>query len=192
MKRKQGPRERYEALLRAEQENPKDLSVQRALLLLGNQWKADGKNPDPSLIKCYLFHSFEHPECHDEETLQKMAREFFDAPRLQACMALASRPEEFLREYLAELAGQYVDIFIWHQKEHVPSLFGFVPPKKIPKFLALPMGDVIRNIFLSPFLSLEEQQLLSGVFYRACYGFLQGQTEPLDAYLGAEIRALIL
>ena len=192
MKRKQEIRQRYEALLQAERENSQDLSVQRALLLLGNQWKADGENPDPSLIKCYLFHAFEHPECHDEEAQKKMAREFFDDSRLHMCLALAPRPEEFMREYLAELAGQYVDIFLWHQKEHVPSLFGFVPPKRIPKYLALPMGDVIRNIFLSPFLSQEEQQLLSGVFYRACYGFLQGQTEPLDTYLGAEIRALIL
>ena len=189
---KQSIRERYEALIQAEKEKPEDLSVQRALLLLGGQWKADGRNPDPSLIKCYLFHAFEHPEYHDEDSQKRMARAFFDEPRLQACLHLASQPQEFLREYLMELAGQYIDMFIWHQKEHVPSLFGFVPPKRIPKFLALPMGDVIRNIFLSPFLSVEEQQLLAGIFYRACYGFLSGQTEHLDAYLGAEIRALIL
>ncbi|MBE5782415.1 MAG: hypothetical protein E7329_03760 [Clostridiales bacterium] len=185
-------RERYEQLLMKEQENPGDLSVQRELLLLGDHWKKDRKNPDPSLIKCYLFHVFEHPESHSEAQQKKMAREFFDAPRLKKCLALAKDPEAFMKEYLGEMAREYVDIFIWHQKEHVPSLFGFVPPKRIPLYLSLPMGDVIRNIFLCPFLSVAEQQLLSGAFYRACYGFLNGQTEHLDENLGAEVRALIV
>ena len=185
-------KERYEQLLIRERENPGDLAVQRELLLLGDNWKKDGRNPDPSLIKCYLFHAFEHPEAHDEQQQENMAREFFDAPRLQTCLALAKDPDAFMKEYLGEMARSYIDIFIWHQKEHVPSLFGFVPPKRIPRYLAIPMGDVVRNIFLCPFLSLEEQQLLAGVFYRACYGFLNGQTEHLDAALGAEIRALIV
>lgn len=180
---------RYEALLKAEAENPQDLSVKRELLLLGNGWRMDG---DPASIKSYLFHGFEHPEMHDEEDLQRMAREFFDDPRLKRCLQLAGQPSDFIREYLRELSGRYIDMFIWHQKEHVPSLFGFVLPKRLPGYLAVPMGDVIQNIFLCPFLSVEEQQMLAGAFYRACYEFLNGQTAHLDDYLGADIRALIV
>ena len=82
-------------------------------------------------------------------------------------------------------------MFIRNERSHVPALFGFVPPKRLVKFLSLPAADVIRNIFLCPFLSENEQTLLSGIFYRAFYQYVNGQTETLDHALGEEIRALI-
>ena len=40
--------------------------------------------------------------------------------------------------------------------------------------LARPMADVIRNILLCPFLSAEEQEMLSRVCYRVFYAALDG------------------
>lgn len=178
-------------LAQAERIAPDDLEVQRELLLLGENYRRDGKNPDPRLIKCYLFHGFEHPECHDEAEQQRMARELFDHPRLQRCLALSPAPQAFLAEYLQALADAYIDLFIRHDRAHVPGLAGLIPGKRLIGRLSLPAADVIRNIFLCPFLSEAEQKLLAGAFYRAFYQYVNGQSEALDAALGEAIRALI-
>lgn len=185
------PLKKQVLLAQAERIAPEDLAIQKELLLLGDLYKRDGKNPDPRLIKCYLFHIFEHPECHAEEEQEKMAREIFHHPRLQRCLSLAPVPQEFLKDYLLSLSDAYIDIFIRNERSHVPALFGFVPPKRLIRFLSLPAADVIRNIFLCPFLTQEEQALLAGSFYRAFYQYVNGQTEKLDETLGEEIRALI-
>ena len=190
-KKEKDPLKKHVLLSQAERIAPDDLSIQKELLMLGDLYKRDGKNPDLRLIKCYLFHSFEHPECHEESEQESMAREIFDHPRLQKCLSLAPVPQEFFKEYLHDLADAYIDLFIRNERSHVPSLFGFVPPKRLIKCISLPAADVIRNIFLCPFLSLEEQSLLAGAFYRAFYQYVDGQSETLDGALGQEIRALI-
>lgn len=185
------PKIKREYLLRAEALSLQSLAVQKELLLLGDLWRRDGRNPRPDLIKCYLLHAFEHPQAHDEETQRRMARELFDHPQVQKCLALTKDAAAFLREYLEQLSTQYVEIFIQGQREHVPGFLGYALPRRLPRYWAAPMGDVIRNIFLCPFLSVAEQQMLAGAFYRACYRCLEGRTEALDRALGAEIRALL-
>ena len=185
------PLKKHVLLSQAERIAPDDLAVQRELLMLGDIYKRDRKNPDPRLIKCYLFHIFEHPEAHAEDEQARLAREFFDHPRLQKCLALSPVPQAFLKEYLQALSDAYIDLFIRNERSHVPSLFGFVPPKRLIRFISFPAADVIRNIFLCPFLSLDEQTLLAGAFYRAFYQYVDGQSETLDGALGQEIRALI-
>lgn len=189
--REKNPRAQYECLMRAREMDGGNLAIEEALLMLGNLWQRNARQPDPRLVKCYLFHAFEHPEAHAEEDQRRMARELFDHPQLARCISLTEKPDEFLKRYLMNLSAQYLEIFIRGQRGHVPFLFGFVPPKRLPMYLAVPMGDVIRNIFLCPFLAENEQRLLAGAFYRACYQHLDGQTDALDADLGASIRALI-
>ena len=172
-------------LLQAEALFPESLALQKELLLLGEEaegWKS---------LKCFLLHAFEHPEMHTEEEEKSMAREIFSHPRLEKCLRLSPDPQAFMQAYLSAICGQYIEIFIENQREHVPGLLGYVMPGRLRKYFALPMGDVIRNIFLCPFLSAEEQSLLAGVFYRACFRHLNGQTDALDGQLGEEIRALI-
>ncbi|MBE5770478.1 MAG: hypothetical protein E7336_03775 [Clostridiales bacterium] len=190
-RKEKNPVKKQVLLAQAERIAPDDLAVQKELLMLGDLYRRDGKNPDPRLIKCYLFHIFEHPESHDEQEQEHMAREIFDHPRLQRCLALSPAPQEFMKEYLHDLSDAYIEMFIRNERAHVPSLFGFVPPRRLVKFLSLPAADVIRNIFLCPFLAENEQSLLAGAFYRAFYQYVNGHTENLDEALGEEIRALI-
>ena len=92
------PLKKHVLLTQAARIAPDNLAVQKELLMLGNLYQRDGKNPDPRLIKCYLFHIFEHPECHAEEEQRAMAREIFDHPQLQRCLSLTPAPQEFLKE----------------------------------------------------------------------------------------------
>lgn len=188
--RKAAPEMQEQALLQAEARSPEDLRVQRALLMLGDLPRRDPRKPDRHLIKCYLFHGFECPEDYDEPAQQAMARALLDHPRLRRCLALSRDPDAFLREYLTELSGKYIDMFLLSERQRLPQLFGFTLPRRVPVYLAAPAAAILRNIFLCPFLSQEEQQLIAGCFYRAYYQALGGQTGPLDEALGA-VRTLI-
>lgn len=181
----------HEMLLKAEALAPEDLPVQRALLLLGELYKRDGRTPNVRLIKFYLFHIFEHPEAHSEEEQREMARELFDHPRLRKCMALSPEPNKFLREYLREMAENYMRVFIEGDASHGVRLLGVAFAGRREVRLARPMADVIRNILLCPFLSAEEQEMLSRVCYRVFYAALDGHTGALDGLLGPEICGLL-
>lgn len=185
------PVEKYARLTAAETLAPEDLSVQRALLMLGKLYRRDGRTPNARLIKYYLFHIFEHPEAHPEKEQQEMAREFFDHPRLKRCLALSHDPEAFLREYLREMAESYIHVFIEGDSSHGVSLLGMPLAGKKDGRLARPVADVIRNILLCPFLTVEEQLLLGRIFYQAYYRYAEGRTRTLDGLLGPEICGLL-
>ena len=187
---KAAPADSERALLQAEALAPSDLRVQRALLMLGELPRRDPRNPDRHLIKCYLFHGFECPEAYDEAAQRFMARALLDHPRLRRCLALSPDPDGFLREYLIALSGQYIHMFLLGERGHLPTLFGFTLPRRVPVAMAEPAAAILRNIFLCPFLTEAEQGLIAGCFYRAYYQALSGQTGPLDEALGA-VRALI-
>lgn len=183
------PDKKYGLLKQALSLSPDSLPVLREMLVMGDydRWPRG----DLRRIGCYLFHGFEHPEQHTEEEQARMAAELFHSPLLDRCLALSDDPKEFLWEYHSALAANYVRIFIREDHSHLPYLFGFLAARKIPCYLARPMGDVIRNIFLCPFLSEEEKSRLAGCFYRACHQYLEGQTGPLDENLGASVCALL-
>lgn len=183
------PEKKYDLLKKAHALAPDSLPVLQEMLLTGDydRWPRG----DLRRIGCYLFHGFEHPEQHPEEEQQRMALEFFHSSLLDQCLALADDPQAFLKEYFTALGANYISIFIREDRAHMPYLFGYLATRKIPRYLAAPMGSVIRNIFLCPFLTGEQQSLLAGCFYRACYQYLEGQTGPLDENLGASICALI-
>lgn len=188
-KKEKDPKEQYALLLEAEMLDESHPDIQRALLYLGNGYLyAPG---DLRRIRCYPFHSFEHPEYYSETDQQALVHSLLHHPRMGKCLAFSPDPAAFQREFFTSLALDYITIFIREDRSHLPFLFSHLSQRKLPKWLAHPMSDVIRNIFLCPFLSLEEQSMLAGCFYRACYQYLAGAVDPLNICLGAEICALI-
>lgn len=185
------PKEKHALLTQAAALDPRDLAVQREILLLGDLWQRDGRHPDVTLIKCHLLHGFEHPEQYDEPAQRRMARELMDHPQVRLCLGIANDGPGFLQEYLQTLSRQYIETFIVPARGHVPGLLGYVMPRRLCRYLSAPMADVIRGIFLCPFLESDEQRLLAGAFYRACYGYLEGRVQALDGNLGAAICALL-
>lgn len=185
------PVNKHAYLTRAEELEPDNLKVQKALLLLGRLHERDPKHIDFSVIKSYLFHAFEHPEKHTEAEKERMARTFFDEDRLRRCLALSPDPDAFLRDYLEALGREYVHLFIASDSSHVPSLFGFSLKGSLPKYLAVPARDIIANILSSPHLNADEQRLLARQFYQAFHREVNGETSHLDRLMGPEIcRAL--
>lgn len=182
---------KHRLLSLAEAQNPDDLGTQKRLLLLGHLYERNSRNIDFSLIKCYLYHGFEHPEKHTEAELAQMAKELFHDPRLLRCLQLAPRKTAFLSEYLQELALQYLRIFIAGDSSHTPRAFGISLSSKLSGYLAIPAGDVILNILSSPYLSPVEMDLAAKAFYKAFYLDQGGRVRELDRLLGPEVLALL-
>ena len=185
----QDPQVVYQALTRAEALAPEDLAVQRRLLLHGRLHERSPRTMDLSVIPCYALHAFEHPEQHGETAQQEMIRGLFDGERLKRCLALCDQSERFLSDYLLELSRAYMRIFVAPDTSHAPRLFGISLKGSLHRYLAVPARDILMNILSSPFLTPTESIPLAKAFYQAFYEHGQGDTQALDALLGAEIRA---
>lgn len=185
------PKDRYAILLQAEKADPDNLQVQRKLLLHGRWHERNPAKFDFSVIKCYLLHAFEHPEDHQPQEQQRMTRELFDDERLLRCLELTDNKPQFIREYLEDLAREYMQIFVSGDNRHVPRVFGISFKGSLVKYLAYPAKDIISNIFQSPYLNAEEARMLAQAFYRAFFEHAHGQVGELDKLLGPEIRALL-
>ena len=144
---------------------------------------------DPTVISCYAFHAFEHPEAHSAQEQQGLIRGLFDSPRLQRCLQLSPEPAAFLQEVLLELARRYMRIFVAPDTSHAPRVFGLSFKSSLHRYLAVPARDILTNILSSPHLSKEEARLLAQAFYRAFYEDAQGDSQALDSLLGAEVCA---
>lgn len=176
---------------RAEALAPDSLPVQRAKLMLGRLYERDPGKIDFSVIKCYMLHVFEYPDRHQESDIRLKTREVFDHPQLQRCLALAADPDAFLRGYLEDISLEYIRVFLASSASHMPSVLGFTLRHSPAHYLAAPMAQIIANMLSSAYLRANEQQLLAGMFYRACHRYLNGDTRHLDAALGPEtMRAL--
>ncbi len=185
------PARRYAYLKKAEEAEPDNLAVQRSLLMLGRLHERNPKVIDFSVIKCYLFHAFEHPEKHTEKEIQSMSRDLLDNERLKRCLSLAADAEAFRLSYLEELAREYVRLFLVSDSGHVPSIFGFSFKSNIAKHLAPHAQTILTNILSCPHYGAEEQRLVARQFYKAFSMEMNSQTLELDKLLGAGIcRAL--
>ncbi|MGI6688975.1 MAG: hypothetical protein ACOX6Y_11645 [Christensenellales bacterium] len=179
----------HEALTRAEALAPDNLDIQKRLLLLGRLHERNPKRFDFSVIKCYILHAFEHPEVHNDSQREQMIREVFDHPRLKKALSLAEDANAFLQEYLLALSQDYMRMFVAGDNSHVPRVFGFTFKGSLPKYLAVPAGDIITNILASSLLSEIEGKMLAKAFYRAFYDYVAGDVKDLDKSLGPQVRA---
>ncbi len=178
------PAHRYALLLEAERLAPNDLAVQRALLMHGRLHERDGRRLDYSVIKCWLFHVFEHPEQHDEQGQERSAHELLHGERLVQCLALADDPQAFLRAYLTELASEYMRIFILPDRSHAPWAFGLALTGRKGRHMARPAADVIHNLSSCPWYTAAEQRMTARAFYQAYHQAMDGDVQALDALLG--------
>lgn len=178
------PKYAHRLLTRAEVLAPDSLDVQRALLMHGRLHERDSRTMDYSVIKSYLFHAFEHPEKHSEEEQRRMARELFDDRRLKLCLELSPDQEAFLKDYLEDLAKDYMRIFVAADSSHSPRVLGMGRASQLYKYLAKPASDIILNLLSSPYLSAQEQVLAASAFYRAFYRAMDGQVKELNSALG--------
>lgn len=181
----------YACLKKAETLDPDNLSVQRALLMLGRLHESGRDPADYSAIKSYVLHSFEHPEKYSEDRLKSAAGQLFADPRLTRCLSLAPDPQAFTEQYLDDLAEEYMRIFIAGDSSHAPRVFGFSARIRMGTYLARPVNDLISNALQSPFLSQDQRRMTARAVYKAFSRQMGAETKALDQLLGAEICRVI-
>ena len=181
-KEEKDPRRQHELLSQAEKLSPDSLAVQSALLYLGRLHERTAKRVDFSVIKCYLLHAFDRPEEHTPAQREAMLTELFHHPRLKKCLALAPDPEAFMKEYLENLCGQYIALFLKGNNLYMRPFFGFSTGKP-EKLLAAPAARIIRAIREDERLEPIQRALLSQAFYAAFSKEMAGHTEYLDGQM---------
>lgn len=181
----------YTCLKKAETLDPDNLSVQRALLMLGRLHESGRDPADYSAIKSYVLHSFEHPEKYSEDRLKSAAGQLFADPRLTRCLSLTPDPQAFTEQYLDDLAEEYMRIFIAGDSSHAPRVFGFSARIRMGTYLARPVNDLISNALQSPFLSQDQRRMTARAVYKAFSRQMGAETKALDQLLGAEICRVI-
>lgn len=186
-KAQQDPVRRYALLEQAEQSAPDDLNVQRALLMHGRLHERSSRKLDYSVIHCYLFHVFEHPEQHDEPSQEQSARALLSEPRLLRCLSLAQDPDAFLRGYLTDLAAEYMRIFILPDRSHAPWAFGLALTGQRGRHMAQPAYAVLKNLLSCPWYTQKEQRMTARAFYQAYFSEMDGDVTALDALLGDDL-----
>jgi hypothetical protein len=179
------PVRRYAFLQRAEEADPGNLQVQKALLLHGRLHERDRHRIDFAVIKCYLLHVFEEPESYSFAQREDKIKELISEDRLVKAMDMAPDGQAFLRDYLTALSQEYIHLFLRGSSRHMKPIFGFAPAGKPSRLLAAPAAGMLRCMMKEQALSQDQRDMLAGAFYKA-YGLeFQGETAYLDEALGA-------
>jgi hypothetical protein len=178
------PVKRYEILKKAEAAAPRDLRVQKALLLHGRLHERNGRQLDYSVIKCYLLHAFEPTKEHTSAQREKMILELFNEDRLKQAMEFADDPEAFLKDYLTALSGDYIRLFLKGNNRYMNHVFGFSLGGKPSKMLAVPAAAMISRMLNEHILLPEQGTMLARAFYNAYELEFPGETADLDKALG--------
>ena len=178
------PVKRYALLIKAEEAAPKDLRVQKALLLHGRLHERDRRKVDFSVIKCYLLHIFEEPQAYSSDQLKQKMQALWEEDRLKKAMSLTDHPQAFLQEYLIDLSKEYIHLFLQGSSRHMRPIFGFAPAGKPQKLLAEPVASMIRQMLFCEYLTKEQQGIISHAFYEGFAQEFQGETMFLNDALG--------
>ena len=180
----QDPVERHALLSRAEEMEPDNLAVQRALLLLGRLHERNAKRVDFTVIKSYLLRCFEYelPRAEYDACIEEMTNH----PRLARCLSLCADRAEFLSGYFYDLSRQYIELFLRGDSRHVPNLLGFTSTAKSPEDLALPSARIIEAELSCEDMPEDMRLLAARAFYRAFSDGMGGKTQRLDELLGAQ------
>lgn len=178
------PIKQYVLLQKAEEADPGNLQVQKALLLHGRLHERDKRRIDFSVIKCYLLHVFEEPEAYSFSKREDKIRELISEDRLVKAMDMAPDGQAFLKDYLTALSQEYIHLFLRGSSRHMKPIFGFAPAGKPSRLLAAPAADMLRCMLKEQALLQDQRETLASAFYKA-YGLeFQGETIYLDEALG--------
>ena len=99
------------------------------------------------------------------------------------CRRLAPDGDAFTREYLEDLSGDFIQLFLEGSNLYMRSLFGFVNHRNAPALLAPHAARMLENISRDDELTPGERQTLLTAFYRAFALRMNGETAKLDKCL---------
>ena len=172
---------RRERLLAARETWPNDYEIERRLLYIGRLYERGGK-PDFYRIPFWPLQALEHPRDFSAKERARMLETFFEGPELARVCALAPDEDTFWRDYLDEMARQYVELFI--KCASANSLFlGFKRrPNDVMKRSAACVAQMLRTIETGAQVPEARRQPLEAALWR---GFEQVFPDAGDALLQA-------
>ena len=168
---------RREMLLAARETWPDDYEIERRLLYLGRLYERGGK-PDFYRIPFWPLQALEHPRDFSAKERARMLETLFEGSELARVCALAPDEDAFWRDYLGEMARQYVELFI--KCASANSLFlGFKRrPNDVMKRSAACVAQMLQNIETGAQVPEARRQALEAALWR---GFEQVFPDAGDA-----------
>lgn len=178
------PVKKHKLLLEAREKCPDCLAVERELLHLGRLYERNPKRPSYDVIKCHLLHFYLTPKDFSPERKAAMRDELFEHEQLRRCQSLAPDAEQFTREYLERLCGEFIQLFLEGSTRYTSSIFGFSLSRNLPKQLAAPAAEMLAGVWSDENLPYERRAMLASAFFKAFSSRMGGDTEHLLARLG--------
>ncbi len=163
---------RRERLLAAREAWPEDYEIERRILYIGRLYESGGK-PDFYRIPFWPLQALEHPREFSAKERGRMMEAFFEGPEIARVCALAPSEAVFWRDYLGEMAKEYVALFI--KCASANSLFlGFKRrPNDVMQRSAACVARMLQNIENGSLVPEARRQALEEALWR---GF--GQVFP--------------
>lgn len=181
--REEDPVRKHAMLSALRSQHPDTLEIEREMLMLGRLHERDRRDVSFRNIKCYLLQIYLDTQGLSRDDIADMRRELFHHPQLEACQRLAPDGEQFTREYLVDLSGDFIQLFLEGSNLYMRSFFGFVNHRNAPALLAPHAARMLQNISRDDELAPDEKQMLLTAFYRAFSARMNGDTAKLDKHL---------
>ena len=182
-RREEDPVRKHALLMELRTRHPDNLDIERELLMLGRLHERSRRDVSFRNIKCYLLQIYLDTQGLSGDDIADMRRELFHHPQLEVCRRLAPDGDAFTREYLEDLSGDFIQLFLEGSNLYMRSLFGFVNHRNAPALLAPHAARMLENISRDDELTPGERQTLLTAFYRAFALRMNGETAKLDKCL---------
>jgi hypothetical protein len=182
-RREEDPVRKHALLMELRSQHPDTLDIERELLMLGRLHERSRRDVSFRNIKCYLLQIYLDTQGLSGDDIADMRRELFHHPQLEVCQRLAPDGDAFTREYLEDLSGDFIQLFLEGSNLYMRSLFGFVNHRNAPALLAPHAARMLENISGDDQLTQSERQTLLTAFYRAFALRMNGETAKLDKCL---------
>lgn len=182
-RREEDPVKKHALLMDLRSQHPDTIEVEREVLMLGRLHERSRRDVSFRNIKCYLLQIYLDDRELSREDVTEMRQELFHHPQLEVCQRLAPDAEQFTREYLEALSGDFIQLFLEGSNLYMRSFFGFVNHRNAPALLAPHAARMLENMSGDDELSPDEKQMLLTAFYRAFSARMNGDTAKLDERL---------
>jgi hypothetical protein len=142
--------------------HPDSFAANRALLYHGRLYEIVKRPLDYMLIKCYLYNIFDNPVGYTSSQLDERVKELFFDPQLVRTAALSGDEAAFLPQYVRNLAGEYLRIFVRGRSSVGRMAFGL---SRSDDSVRQRCGRIVaimeRNLRAEPRLTEAQRELLS-------------------------------
>ena len=162
---------------------PGSREIEWELLFVGEEPRKKTWGLDFSIIKSWILEIYLKPEAFSEEKKDQMRFQFFDDPKLKACLNRFDNPADKQREYLQRLCREYVELFLEGSNQIMGNFLGIRIERNKEKRVAVPVAEMINRIRTDEKLSPEQREQLWKAMYQGYASYANGKTQYLDERL---------